>query len=87
MTKIHAYLHEGNNKKEVYDTDFAKNASEGGLNLINVWERIKAIEAKQIFDSEFHTPESDIFYNISIKQKSFGGKTSLVQINWHQFQK
>ena len=75
LRKLQSYLFEGNNKKEVYNK-ITKQISEGGLNLINVGERIESIKAKQILDSEYQLPETDnIIYNIGIKQKKIYGKT------------
>ena len=61
----------------------SKNVDEGGLNLINLRERIETIKAKQILDSELQIPESDnIIYQVGVKQhkiysKQFPGPKSL----------
>ena len=68
MEKIYRYIHEGYNKKHAYET-VAKQREEGGLNLINVKERIETIKAQLLLETEHQTPESDnLIYNIGIKK-------------------
>ena len=76
MEKIYRYIHEGYNKKHVYEI-VAKKREEGGLTLINVKERIETIKAQLLLETEHQTPESDnLIYIIGIKQKKYSIKLS-----------
>ena len=60
--------------KEVLD-QIAKRKEEGGLNLINLKERIEAIKIKELIQAEDQLPETDdLIYEIGIKQKTLFGK-------------